>query len=140
MLVDTAVWVDHLARGNARLAALLEEGAVETHPFVIGELMLAGLRWREATLAHLQALPGVAMAEHDEVLYLVERHGLGGVGIGWVDAHLLAGALVAGTTIWTLDRPLAAAAARLGVGVGKPVALPSAGGKMAATTRGGAVR
>jgi len=116
MLVDTAVWVDHLARGNAGLAALLEEGAVETHPFVIGELALGSLRWREATLAHLQALPTVPVAEHDEVLYLVERHSLAGTGIGWVDAHLLAGVLIAGTTIWTLDRPLAAVAARLGLG------------------------
>ena len=116
MLVDTAVWVDHLARGNARLAVLLEEGAVETHPFVIGELALGNLRWREATLAPLQALPAVPLAEHGEVLGLIYRHGLAGAGIGWVDAHLLASALLGGTRIWTLDRPLAAVAARLGLG------------------------
>jgi len=115
MLVDTSVWVDHLARGNARLVALLEEGNVEVHPFVIGELALGRLRWREATLAHLQALPSVPMAEHDEVLNLVEGQDLVGAGMGWVDAHLLAGALLGGTLIWTLDRPLAAAATLLGV-------------------------
>jgi len=28
ILVDTSIWVDHLRRGNARLAALLEGGEV----------------------------------------------------------------------------------------------------------------
>lgn len=118
MLVDTSVWVDHLARGNARLAALLEEDEVQVHPFVVGELALGRLRWREETLAHLAALPSVPAAEHHEVLGLVSDHDLAGSGVGWVDAHLLASALIGGTTIWTLDRPLAAAAARLGVNGG----------------------
>lgn len=115
MLVDTSVWVDHLARGNARLAALLEEGEVEVHPFVVGELALGRLRWREETLAHLAALPSVPAADQDEVLGLVVSHDLAGAGIGWVDAHLLASALIGGTTIWTLDRSLASVARRLGV-------------------------
>ncbi len=115
MLVDTSVWVDHLARGNARLVALLEEGEVEAHPFVVGELALGRLRGREETLAHLAALPSVPVAEHEEVLGLVTSNHLAGSGVGWVDAHLLASALIGGTTIWTLDRPLAAVARRLGV-------------------------
>jgi hypothetical protein len=55
------------------------------------------------------------VAEHEEVLGLVTSHDLAGSGVGWVDAHLLASALIGGTTIWTLDRPLAAVARRLGV-------------------------
>jgi len=38
ILVDTSVWVDHLRRGDATLAARLERGEVNSHPFVIGEL------------------------------------------------------------------------------------------------------
>jgi hypothetical protein len=115
MLVDTSVWVDHLARGNARLAVLLEQDEVQVHPFVIGELALGRLRCREEILAHLAALPSVPAAEHHEVLGLVSDHDLAGSGVGWVDAHLLASALIGGTTVWTLDRPLATAAERLGV-------------------------
>lgn len=116
MLVDTSVWVDHLGRGNPALADLLEAGEVETHPFVIGELALGNLRWREGILGYLEELPPVPSAEHEEVLRLVEERGLAGSGLGWVDAHLLASALIGGTRVWTLDRALAVAADQLGVG------------------------
>lgn len=116
MLVDTSVWVDHLAGGNPALAELLEAGDVETHPFVVGELALGNLRWRDGILGYLEALPSVPPAEHAEVLHLVEDRELAGSGLGWVDVHLLASALIGGTRLWTLDRALAAAAARLGVG------------------------
>lgn len=116
MLVDTSVWVDHLAKGNSSLADLLEAGEVETHPFVIGELALGNLRFREGILESLEALPSVPQAEHPEVMHLVADRTLAGSGLGWVDAHLLASALIGRTRIWTLDRSLAAAAERLGVG------------------------
>jgi predicted nucleic acid-binding protein len=115
MLVDTSVWVDHLAKGNPRLVDLLEAGAVETHPFVIGELSLGRLRRREETLVYLSALPAVPVAEYQEVMALVEGSDLAGSGIGWVDAHLLASAAIGGSRVWTLDRPLASVARRLGL-------------------------
>jgi hypothetical protein len=47
---------------------------------------------------------------------LIEREKLYGIGIGYVDAHLLAAArLTAGTLIWTRDRRLRQASARLGL-------------------------
>jgi predicted nucleic acid-binding protein len=115
MLVDTSVWADHLARGNPSLVELLEAGEVETHPFVMGELALGNLHWREGILGYLEALPAAPTAEPAEVLRLVDERNLAGSGLGWVDAHLLASALIGGTRLWTLDRGLAAAAARLGV-------------------------
>ncbi len=115
MLVDTSVWVEHLRRGLPRLAAALEQDRVETHPFVLGELALGRIRRRAEILPLLDALPSVPEASHDEVLALIEARGLAGSGIGWVDAHLLASTLVARTTLWTLDRRLAAVAARLGI-------------------------
>ena len=56
---------------------------------------------------------GAVAAEHDEVLQLVSGHKLHGKGLGWIDAHLLASALLAGCTLWTKDRALADAARRL---------------------------
>jgi len=38
-----------------------------------------------------------------------------GAGIGWIDAHLLASAKLAGTVIWSLDKRLADAARKLGL-------------------------
>jgi predicted nucleic acid-binding protein len=117
MLVDTSVWVDHLRRGNRRLATLLENAEVECHPFVIGELACGGLSRRTEILPLLAALPQLPVADHDEVLHFVEAHGIAGCGIGWVDAHLLCSVLLSGGRLWTLDRRLAAVARRLGVAV-----------------------
>jgi predicted nucleic acid-binding protein len=115
ILVDTSPWVDHLRRGNARLAALLDDGEVACHRFIIGELSLGNLANRAAILEYLSNLPAAPLAEHDEVLGLVERRRLMGSGIGWVDAHLLASSLLAQVPLWTLDKPLATQARRLGV-------------------------
>jgi hypothetical protein len=43
----------------------------------------------------------------------VERRRLHGLCIGWVDAHLLASALLSGAPLWTLDRRLAKVASTL---------------------------
>lgn len=115
MLVDTSVWIDHLRRGNGLLASRLRNGEVETHPFVVGELACGKLRRRDEILSLLRALPAVTRAEHEEVLGLVESKRLAGRGLGWIDAHLLASAMLHRTTLWTLDRRLAAEARRLGV-------------------------
>jgi hypothetical protein len=52
-------------------------------------------------------------ATDDEVLAFVEHHRLMGAGIGWVDAHLLAAAALARTTLWSFDAKLARAARRV---------------------------
>jgi len=113
ILVDTSVWVDHLRRGDPALVSVLEAGEVAIHPFVIGEIACGRLSRRREILALLDSLPGVEVASHDEVLVLVETHGLAGAGIGWVDAHLLAAAALARVPVWTRDRRLLAAATRL---------------------------
>lgn len=115
ILVDTSPWVDHLRRGNRRLAVLLADGEVACHRFVIGELAVGNLANRATILEYLSNLPAAPMAEHDEVRALVERRRLMGTGIGWLDAHLLASSLLAHLPIWTLDTPLARQARRLGV-------------------------
>ena len=111
ILVDTSVWVDHLRRGDARLAELLERSTVLMHPFVVGEMACGSLRDRGAILELLQDLPGAVVAESDEVLQFIERHDLHGKGIGYVDVHLLASvALTEGAKLWTRDKKLGAVA------------------------------
>jgi predicted nucleic acid-binding protein len=121
MLVDTSVWVDHLRRGNANLASALEAGEVWCHSFVLGELACGHLVNRRDILSLLAALPQAPEATHAEALAFLENRDLMGKGLGWVDVHLLASALLAGVPLWTLDRPLARAAGQLGL---RPSALP----------------
>jgi predicted nucleic acid-binding protein len=114
ILADTSVWVDHFRHGNATLAALLVDGQVATHPFVIGELACGQLHARRRILSLLAGLPAVPGPSHEEALHFVDTHRLHGTGLGWVDVHLLAASVLAGVPLWTLDRRLAKAQARIG--------------------------
>ena len=117
VLADTSIWVDHLRRGDDILAGLLGPSRVLTHPFIIGELALGALRQRDAILKALTGLPHVTAAHHDEVMHLIDREQLFGLGIGYVDTHLLAAVrLTPASVLWTRDKRLATAADRLGVG------------------------
>jgi hypothetical protein len=113
ILVDTSVWVDHLRRGNGRLAAILEDEQVLVHPFVIGELACGNLKNRREVLGLLATLPAARLASHEEALRLLEARRLFGRGLGWIDTHLLASALLSRAPLWTLDAPLARAASAL---------------------------
>jgi hypothetical protein len=115
ILADTSVWVEHLRRGSDRLAALLQDEQVLVHPFVVGELACGNLKNRTEVLGLLAALPQAHVASHQEVLHLLETHGLHGRGLGWIDMHLLAATLLSGSTLWTFDAPLARAASALKV-------------------------
>src|SRR5262249_26710093 len=98
------------------LAALLDTESVLLHPFVLGELALGSFRRRELVLNSLQVLPQALVAMHEEVLDFIEKDALYGVGIGYVDAHLLASARLApGTLVWTRDKRLHIAADKLGL-------------------------
>jgi predicted nucleic acid-binding protein len=115
ILADTSVWIDHFRVGNVRLRDLLNEGAVYCHPFVIGELACGHLRKRREILSLLAALPEASVASHGEVLGFLPEHGLHGRGLGWIDAHLLASAMLSKCRLWTLDKHLEKAARMLGV-------------------------
>jgi predicted nucleic acid-binding protein len=90
ILVHTSVWLDHLRAADRALMRLLEAGEIVTHPFVIGGLALGDLRQREFILNSLRDLPQTIVASDQEVLHFIHRYRLFGVGIGYVDAHLLA--------------------------------------------------
>ncbi len=115
VLVDTSVWVSHLQSGNDRLRGLLEEGKVISHPYIIGELACGNLNNRQEILSLLQTLPAAVLAAHVEVLLFIEEQRLAGLGLGYVDVHLLASARLSGAPLWTNDKRLKAAASRLRV-------------------------
>jgi len=118
ILVDTSVWIDHLRIFDAELAGILEDGRALAHPYIVGELACGNLRSRGEFLGLLQGLPQASAASDDEVLLFIEQRRLMGLGIGYIDAHLLvATALTADARLWTRDKRLATAAHRLGLGV-----------------------
>lgn len=114
ILVDTSVWIDHLRSGDSTLVNLLNNGQVLIHPFVIGELALGNLRQRDVVLDTLSNMPKARIAADDEVLAYISQCNLYGLGIGYIDAHLLASVrLTPNTLLWSRDKRLCAAAEQL---------------------------
>ena len=118
ILVDTSVWVDHFRRGDPPLADLLSNGRVSMHPFVRGELALGNLKPRGEILQLLADLPQALVADESELLHIVESRKLMGLGIGLIDAHLLASALLDAGTLYTRDKRLLAVATKLKISYG----------------------
>lgn len=116
ILVDTSIWIDHLRASDERLARLLDDGKVLAHPFVTGELALGNLRNRDSVLGALQDLLQACVATETEVLRFIGEKSLFGMGIGYIDAHLLAAVLLTpGSSLWTRDKRLLTASTRLGI-------------------------
>lgn len=114
ILVDTSVWIDHLRAAEAGLVAALNAGQVLMHPYVVGELACGNIKNRREILSLLSNLPSAPIASQDQVLEFIDRHRLMGIGIGYIDAHLLtATTLASPARIWTRDKRLATVAARL---------------------------
>jgi predicted nucleic acid-binding protein len=116
ILADTSIWIDHLRSENKEMREHLRRGDIVIHPFIITELSLGSLRERSKTLALLDLLPQVRMPQLSEVRVMIEARRLYGMGIGLVDAHLIASVLVnAATLLWTRDKPLRKVAESLGI-------------------------
>jgi hypothetical protein len=56
---------------------------------VIGELALGHLSQRREVVGLLASLPQATVATTNEILTLVERHQLYGLGVGYIDAQVL---------------------------------------------------
>jgi predicted nucleic acid-binding protein len=115
ILIDTNIWIEHFKSENKDVSALLEAGRVVMHPFIVAELALGGLRDRMMTLASLEFLPELPVAELHEVRQLIEVRKLFTQGIGLVDAHLIASLIIveSPSAVWTDDEGLAVVADKL---------------------------
>ena len=115
VLVDTSVWVEHLRSGNIGLGNLLNESHVVCHLFIVGELACGNLSNRSEILSLLQALPLANHAEHEEVMHFIGNYSLMGKGLGYIDMHLIASAILTKAPIWTLDKKLKEVSLKLGL-------------------------
>ena len=113
VITDTSIWVTHLRQGSRQLEKLLIDAEVMCHPFIIGELACGNLNNRNEIISLLQSLPMAPTIEFDEFIFFIERNRLMGIGIGFVDVHLLASAQLTGIPLWTADKRLKSAATKL---------------------------
>jgi predicted nucleic acid-binding protein len=122
VLVDTSVWIRFLSNRApyaAGLDRLLSRDDVIGHDFVYGELLIGDKGGRKALLASYELMAQAPVVPHPEVVVFARERKLHGRGVGWIDVHLLASALVGGVPLWTTDPALAALARELGVAYGE---------------------
>jgi predicted nucleic acid-binding protein len=99
----------------------LQRREIVIHPFVTAELALGSLRERTRTLALLDLLPQVRMAQQSEVRQMIETRRLYNLGLGLVDAHLLASVFInPSARLWTRDKTLRKLAGAIGIDAGLP--------------------
>jgi predicted nucleic acid-binding protein len=115
ILVDSSIWIDHIRKEVPGLSVMLGLKHALTHPFVIGEVALGSFKNRQRILSDLADLPKATVADDSEVMSLIERQRLNGSGLGFVDCHVIASALMSGAELWSRDKKLAAVADRLGI-------------------------
>jgi predicted nucleic acid-binding protein len=118
VLVDTSVWIRALGGGApylAELDRLLARDEVACHELVYGELLIGNRGGRKKLLADYERMYHVPAIAHSEVVEFVRGRGLHGRGVGWIDIHLLASALVTGSQLWTADPRFAGMATELGI-------------------------
>jgi predicted nucleic acid-binding protein len=118
ILVDTSVWIRFLANKAPyahQLDELLGRDEVVGHEFVYGELLMGDRGGRGKFLSTYQEIRRASFVPNSEVAAFVQDRGLQGRGIGWIDAHLIASALVGRFQLWTADKRLSGVARELSV-------------------------
>jgi predicted nucleic acid-binding protein len=118
VLVDTSVWIRFLSNRApfaSELDKLLADDAVAGHEFVCGELLAGDRGGRQELLSSYERMEQVPTMPHSDVVAFVRARKIHGRGIGWIDAHLLASALVARVQLWTADGPLVTISHELGI-------------------------
>jgi predicted nucleic acid-binding protein len=119
VLVDTSVWIRFLGGREPfkeELGRLLQLDEVAGHDLIYGELLIGDRGGRKKLLADYRQMFQAAVIPHSEVVAFVESRHLHGRGVGWIDVHLLASAIVDGLKLWTDDPRLSVVADEFGVG------------------------
>jgi predicted nucleic acid-binding protein len=128
VLVDTSVWISSLsgrAPCVAGLSALLSRDEVTGHELVYGELLIGDKGGRNKLLDDYGRMHQAPVVPHRDVVTFVRERHLHGRGVGWIDIHLLASAILGGLSLWTVDPRLHAVAHDLGVAYGLKPPAPS---------------
>ena len=121
ILADANIWIDFFRYRQPALRNLLENNQVVMHPFLVAELALGSLHERSRTLAKLDHMPQLRVANLRDIRRMIEARSLYAQGIGLTDAHLIASCLATpGTLLWTSDARLGKVANSLGISANMP--------------------
>ena len=123
VLVDTSVWIRYLAGRPpylAELGRLLGLDEVTGHELVYGELLIGDRGGRRKLLAAYERMHQAALVAHRDVVEFVRDRDLHGRGVGWIDVHLLASAIVGRLQLWTADPRFSAVAKEFGAAYAVP--------------------
>ena len=116
ILIDTSWWIEYFNKGHPIVHSLIEERNAAIHDLVIGELAVGDLRNRTDTLHRLGRIKRASHVPDQEVLQLIEKQDLWGLGLAYIDVHLLASALITpDCQLWSRDKRLLEQANRLGI-------------------------
>jgi predicted nucleic acid-binding protein len=116
ILADANIWIDFFRSRKPELRKLLQNNQAVMHPFLIAELALGSLHERSLTLAKLDHMPQLRVADLRDVRRMIETRNLYAQGIGLTDAHLIASCLATpGTLLWTSDLRLRKVASSLDI-------------------------
>lgn len=118
VLVDTSVWIRFLSNRApyaAELDRLLGLDEVAGHELIYGELLIGDRGGRRKLLADYERIHQASAVPHREVVAFVRAHDLHGRGVGWIDIHLLASAIVGRLQLWTADPRFSAVANEFGM-------------------------
>jgi predicted nucleic acid-binding protein len=94
---------------------LLASDDVVGHELVLGELLIGDTGGRQEFLTAYVSIHQAITVPHQEVVRFVRERRLYGRGVGWIDIHLLASALVDRLKLWTVNSRLSSLAKELGV-------------------------
>jgi predicted nucleic acid-binding protein len=127
VLVDTSVWIRFLANRApyaAELDRLLDLSEVTGHELVYGELLVGDRGGRGRLLDTYARMNQAAIVPHGDVVAFVRDRRLHGRGVGWINIHLLASALVGRLQLWTADPRFLAMVTDFGVAYEAPALKP----------------
>ena len=118
ILVDTSVWIRALGGQSSykiQLDKLLARDEVAGHELVYGELLIGDRGGRRKLLAAYERMYQASTVPHHDIVCFVRERDLHGRGVGWIDIHLLASAIVSRMQLWTVDQRLTEVAKEFGV-------------------------
>lgn len=82
---------------------------------VYGELLIGDRGGRRKLLTVYERIYQASFVPHLDVVAFVRDRDLHGRGVGWIDIHLLASAIVGRLRLWTADPRFASLADELGI-------------------------
>jgi len=112
VLPDTSVWIEHFKGKTDIIERLFDDTTVTivTHPLVITELVLGGLKEDDSKYHQLNQQIKLAVLEDSDLMEFIFANDLLGKGVGYVDCSLVASCVNAGARLVTFDKKLAVVA------------------------------